>query len=60
MLCGARLNDHLAEASERGDDFVGQDGRSLSEHVTSDELVGRLFDDQGHIDWRDANSARLR
>src|SRR4029434_6316291 len=49
-LAEFRLNDHLAEASERGDDLVGQNRRNLSEHMASDELVGGLLDDQCHID----------
>ena len=50
LLKDCCLSDHLAEASERGNDLVGQNGRSLSEHVASDELVSGLLDDEGHID----------
>ena len=47
---GAGLCDHLAEASERADDLVGQNGRSFSEHMASDELVRRLLDGERHVD----------
>lgn len=44
------LHDYFAETFERGGDLVGQNGRSLSERLARDELVGGLLDDQCYVD----------